>query len=168
MRNLLVKGLSILLVLFVIGVANATAPVIIRRVEYQYQPYYVPAYGASSGSQQQSDNDFQRQILARLERMEAMLVDVLAGKTVGGLTAESILKTNCAKCHTEGSAKGRLRPFLLFDKDGQAITLSIGDKSNIIGRMESKDPKQVMPQGRPLSEALQGVVIQSFEKGEQK
>jgi hypothetical protein len=167
MRNLLVKGLSILLVLFVVGVVKATSPVIIRRIEYQ--PYYVPAYGASSGSnQQQSEGDVLRQILGRMERIESMLADVLAGKTVAGLTAESILKTNCAKCHTEGSAKGRLRPFLLFDKGGQPIVLSIGDKSNIIGRMESKDPKQVMPQGRPLSEALQGVVIQSFEKGEQK
>ena len=117
----------------------------------------VPSYGGSYGQQApQSNDDLIRRLVEVLERLEARL-----DQPAGGHTLESITKQSCAKCHTEGQKPQA--DFVLFDREGKAIELSLGDKRAVRGRITSRDANQVMPPGKPLDSGRQAVMLQGLK-----
>lgn len=164
--------LTIPLVLAAVAIAEASGTRVIKQPPVILQPaqILVPAYGGSYGgtgaAQQQIGSGLDPELLRRLvevlERLEAN-----QNAPAGGHTAESITKASCAQCHTEGSARGgKAGPFLMFDKEGKPLELSLGDKRAVIDRIERTDSKR-MPPEKSLPQQLQSIVIQSLTKGAQ-
>lgn len=156
---------AVILLLTLAAVADA-ACVVVRRPQAVVvaQAILVPAqfavqaYGGSYQPQpQQQNDDILRRLVEVLERLEGRL-----DAPAGGHTAESITKLACAKCHTEGSKPQS--DFVLFDKAGAPLELSLGDKRAVRARITSRDPAQVMPPGRPLDSSRQAVLLQALKQ----
>lgn len=160
--------LAVLAVLGLVAVADAACTIVRKRVVVQEQvvaqAVLVPAYGGSFGSpyggpgqpaQQNIDFDLLRRLVEAVERLEARL-DVPAG----GYTAESVLRTDCAACHTDG--KNPKGGFVLFQADGSLADLSLGDQRLIKKLVTTTDAKMRMPPERPLGAAKQNVILQHF------
>ena len=141
--------------------AGAACTIVKRVQQVQVVPVaqaiLVPAYGGSYQPGPQVDPDLLRRLVEAVERLAARLE-----APAGGHTLESVSKQSCAKCHTEGN-----RPeagFALFDKQGQMLELSLGDKRAIRARITSRDPQQVMPPGKPLDPARQSAMLQALKQ----
>ena len=156
--------LAVLAVLGLVAVADAACTIVRKRVVVQEQvvaqAVLVPAYGGSYGghgqpAQQNIDFDLLRRLVEAVERLEARL-DVPAG----GYTAETVLRTDCAACHTDG--KNPKGGFVLFQPDGGLADLSLGDQRLIKKLVTTTDAKMRMPPERPLGAAKQNVILQHF------
>lgn len=143
------------------GLADA-ACVSVRRVQVIKQEVIaaqvlLPSYQPVYGHPQQQNDDVLRRLLEVLERIEAKLD---AGPA--GLTSETVIRQNCASCHTGAKAE---KGFQLVDDAGQLTLhkLSLRDKEIMKLRVETVDPKLVMPPRGPMAAPRQRALAEALK-----
>lgn len=159
--------LAIPLLLAVVAVADAgcrvVKQVVVKQVVAQPVIYY-PAYGGYSAASYNGGNGngivvpvpVLEKLIATLENLESKL-----SEPAGGHTAESVLATNCAKCHQDGN--NPKAGFVLFNADGTPAELSLGDKRLIRRAVTTTDPAQRMPPSKPLSSGAAQALLQGLK-----
>lgn len=142
--------LALVLIGSMAGLASASSCRVVGQnivVPAVAQPIYVPAYGGSYGQpQQQQNDDLMRRLVEVLERLESRL-----DAPAGGHTYESLVMNKCASCHTEG--KNPRKDFIMVDKDGKVVDLSLKDKSLVHFRSTTTDKRFQMPPEKALTES---------------
>lgn len=130
---------AIAIMLAFAGLADAScrthARVVVADVAAQI---VLPSYYPVQGQPQQQNEDVIRKLIEVLERLEA--------KLDGGpsaLTLESMVKTACASCHTEG--KNPQKGFALLAQDGTLMPLSLADQKLVRVHVQSNEPGIRMP-----------------------
>lgn len=133
---------TLALLLAFAGIADAACFTVrhVKAVEVQAVAAQVvlPSYYPVQGQPQQQNEDVIRKLIEVLERLEA--------KLDGGpsaLTLESMVKTTCASCHTEG--KNPQKGFALLAQDGTLMPLSLTDQKLVRVHVQSNEPGIRMP-----------------------
>ena len=119
--------------------------------------FTIPTYAASYGQASGSDLLLQ----AILDELKGLRGDGLGQQPTSFV---SVAAARCAACHTEGKPAAGTE-FVLLDKAGALVPLSLTEKKLIALRTGSADPAQRMPPAGQLGERERRVV-QSFVKGQ--
>jgi mono/diheme cytochrome c family protein len=94
-------------------------------------------------------------LIAAIDRVARAVEALRAERAEQATTGSDVLRQRCAQCHSGQQAKGG---FALLVDGGGLAKLTVEDRSKVISRIHSTDPRMRMPPTGPLTDSERRLV----------